>query len=141
MSRFYRLTTLQNKKSVVKYGYVNDYVRPGEFKGLVVTAEKQHNKQVTTIVGLELFGFENSLKPDNIYSFKHLEKVLAERLSCVVTTHELPVPKNDKTTLPNHILTLNGVFLEEVIDFFTNECKINSQYVHEVNKIAAKKKQ
>jgi hypothetical protein len=39
--------------------------RQGEFKGLHITAETSHNKNITRIMGLEQFGFDPHLKAEN----------------------------------------------------------------------------
>ena len=38
--------------------------KQGEFKGLNIIAEKCHNKNITRIKGLEIFGFDSSSKSE-----------------------------------------------------------------------------
>ena len=38
--------------------FIIKLIRSGEFKGLNITAEKSHNKNITRIVGLDIFGFD-----------------------------------------------------------------------------------
>lgn len=55
-------------------------IRAGVFKGITMTAEKAHNKNITKIVGLEQFGFD----------LEELSNKFQLKFACSVSTHELP---------------------------------------------------
>lgn len=64
-------------------------IKAGEFKGLQIVVEKQHNKTVNRITGLETFGF--TTKEDaKIYQYSHLVKLIQEKFNVQVATHDVP---------------------------------------------------
>ncbi len=54
---FHQITNLETGKSETKFTNLINVYRSGYPKGIVLTAEKRHNKNVTSCVGLELYGF------------------------------------------------------------------------------------
>lgn len=73
-----------NEKKRNKVNYIKSqnlfFNRAGNFKGISMTAEKAHNKNITKIVGLEPYGFD----------LEELSNKFQLKFACSVSTHELP---------------------------------------------------
>lgn len=115
MAPHYKIVDLKTKQEEVK---------AGAFKGITMVAEKSHNKSVTKIIGLEPFHF-------NISS---LVSKFQSKFECSVTTHTFKEKNAEKTEI-----TVHGGFIDEITDYFTDECKIDSKYINSTNKLDKKK--
>eukprot|EP01016_Furgasonia_blochmanni_P000252 TRINITY_DN1001_c0_g1_i1.p1 TRINITY_DN1001_c0_g1~~TRINITY_DN1001_c0_g1_i1.p1 ORF type:complete len:729 (-),score=327.94 TRINITY_DN1001_c0_g1_i1:179-2275(-) len=115
LDTFHRIRYLDTGKEEIK---------KGEIKPIHLIAEKAHNKNITRIAGLETFAF-------NINAMVTYFQV---RFACSVSTHDLPGKNAGREVV------VHGNFLNELIDFFTGECKIDSKHITSVNKLDKKKK-
>eukprot|EP01017_Pseudomicrothorax_dubius_P039988 TRINITY_DN6206_c0_g1_i1.p1 TRINITY_DN6206_c0_g1~~TRINITY_DN6206_c0_g1_i1.p1 ORF type:complete len:359 (-),score=135.95 TRINITY_DN6206_c0_g1_i1:197-1273(-) len=115
LEHFHKITDIETGSETVK---------PGKFKGITMVAEKAHNKNITKITGLEQFGF----------SLATLSKEFQTRFASSVSTHELPGKSAGKE------LVVQGNFLQDLLDYFVGECKIEAKYITSQNKLEKKKK-
>ena len=116
LTYFYKVIDLKTKKETVKQG---------KFEGVTIFAEKAHNKFVTRITSLGIFGL-------------NLETLLSEwqiKFATSGTIHEVVINKY-------HVkeITLQGIFLDEVKDYLTTMIKIPESLIVTVNKVDKKKK-
>jgi translation initiation factor 2D len=116
LTYIYRITDLKTKKETIKQG---------KFDGVSIFAEKAHNKFLTRVTSLGVFGLE-------------LESVLAEwqsRFSSTGSIHEVLINKQ-------HVkeISLNGLFLDEIKEYLTTVLKIPENMIVTVNKVDKKKK-
>ncbi|CAD8055064.1 unnamed protein product [Paramecium sonneborni] len=125
MQKSYRIKNLRLNQSELKQG---------EFKGLQLIAEKQHNQQVNRVVGLEQFGFDHQGKIEDIYSFAYVLKQMQETFHCGVGIHDGTGKNAGK-----EIILQKNVF-DQLPDYCTNILKIDSKYIHEQNKLGTNKK-
>lgn len=119
-----------NKK--VKFGFKvtnpkGEVVREseGKFPGMTIYAEKQHGKMITRVTGLELY-------------FSKLEKLVKEldsKLSASFKLKDIMINKESTKEIRT-----NGIFFDELKDYFTLELKIDEEEINTVNKIDKKKK-
>merc|ERR1712194_979436 len=95
-------------------------VKKGRFPGIVITAEKSHNKQITKIDGLTFF----NVNLDKLST--HFQTKFAS--SC--TIGDLPDKKN-----PRKELIVQGPWIHDISDFISREMKINEAMIKTVNKL------
>lgn len=100
--------------------------KSGRFKGITITAEKSHNKQITRIVGLTFFQI----------NFDKLANHFQTKFASSATVADLPDKKN-----PGKELVVQGPWIHEISDFLTREMKINESMIQTVNKLARKVKE
>lgn len=99
-------------------------VYDGEFKGPTIFAEKSHNKFVTRVISLNLYGI-------------NLELLLKEWMKKYDTAGVLTESKGND---PSEGIKLEGTFFDEVKDFLLYELKFKEDEIILVNKISKKKK-
>ncbi|CAD8149990.1 unnamed protein product [Paramecium pentaurelia] len=130
-----RIEELMQKSYKIKNLRLNQSeLKQGEFKGLQIIAEKQHNQQVNRIVGLEQFGFDHAGKVEDIYSFAFVVKQMQEAFHCGIGIHDGAGKNAGK-----EIILQKNVF-DQLSDYCTNILKIDSKYIHEQNKLGGNKK-
>lgn len=112
----YKIIDLKTKKEITKQG---------KFEGITVYAEKAHNKFITRIAGLGVYGI-------------NLDSLLTEwqiKFATSGTIHEAVLNKA-------HIkeITLQGTFPDEIKEYLNIVLKIPEDMVNIVNKVDKKKK-
>lgn len=100
--------------------------KKGRFKGITITAEKTHNKQITKIAGLSFFN------PNFDKLMHHFQNKFAG--SCSV--NDLPDKKN-----PGKELVVQGPWIHPITEFLVNEMKIRESQITTINKLARKVKE
>jgi len=97
--------------------------KKGRFKGITITAEKSHNKQITKVAGLTFF------QPN----FDKLQNHWQTKFASSVTVNELPDKKN-----PGKEIVVQGAWIHPIKDFIVDEMKIGDNMITLVNKLARK---
>lgn len=117
LQHYYRITDLRTGEEENKQG---------AFKGVTLVAEKSHNKNITRINGLEPYQF-------NVTSLVNKFQL---KFACSVSTHTFKEKTQDKTEV-----TVHGNFIDALVNYFVDECKIERKHIHATNKLEKKKKQ
>jgi translation initiation factor 2D len=116
LTYLYKIIDLKSKKETIKQG---------KFEGVNIFAEKAHNKFLTRVTSLGVFGL-------------NLEALLAEwqaKFSATGSIHEVVINKQ-------HVkeISLQGLFLDEIKDYLTSIIRIPENLIVTVNKVDKKKK-
>lgn len=116
LTYLYKIIDLKTKKETIKQG---------KFEGINIFAEKAHNKFVTRVTSLSVFGL-------------NLEALLSEwqvKFATSGSIHEVVINKH-------HVkeISLQGIFLDEIKDYLTTIIKIPESLIVTVNKVDKKKK-
>ena len=97
--------------------------KKGRFKGITITAEKDHNKNITRVAGLSFFQV----------NFDKLRTHWQTKFAGSVTLNDLPDKKH-----PGKEIVVQGPWLNAVTDFLVDEMKIGRGIISIVNKLGKK---
>ena len=111
----------------------NDFesFREGEFKGIQIFAEKANNKNITRLLGLEIFMIPKAEVDRQIHG---LANMFQQKFACSVNVQNLPGKNAGKE------IVLHGTFLDQLEEFFTMEHGVKKGWITTVNKLDKKKK-
>lgn len=99
--------------------------KPGKFKGVLISAEKIQNKFITKVFNLPEYGIK-------------LEPLLTEWQVKYGTSGTIHVGNTNKDL--ERIISLQGIFIDELRDFLISEYKIAKSMIETVNKTGKTKK-
>ena len=100
-------------------------VKPGKFIGILISAERNHNKYITRILNCEEYGIK----------LEELLSILQIKYGTSGTIQSSPIVKSH-----NREINLQGVFLEELKDFLISTFGIRKRMIDVVNKSGKTKK-